>query len=112
MSSSKMDENNDTTISTSSPIAKVGDAIIDKHNLDSSLVYTFDDHEGSVRALAFSPDARSLATVSEDRTARIYDVVKGKPVEHAVLRGHTIRVVGVAFSPESTYIGDAERTPR
>jgi len=74
-------------------------AIIDKNNLDSTLVYTFSDHEGSVRGCAFSPDARTLATVSNDRTARIYDVVKGKPVENAVLRGHTDAVVGVAFSP-------------
>jgi WD40 repeat protein len=39
-----------------------------------------------VPSIAFSPDGHTLATASEDETARLWEVATGKEI--AVLRGH------------------------
>lgn len=44
------------------------------------------DQQGAVRALAFSPDNKSLAAGSDDRTVYVYDLSAGKPKERAVFR--------------------------
>lgn len=54
-------------------------------------------HEGWIRAMAWSPDGRRLATASADGTARIWTLDGGNPV---VLRGHAQAVSGVAWSPD------------
>jgi WD40 repeat protein len=48
--------------------------------------------------VAFSPDGKRIATGSEDRTARVWDVQTGKLA--ATFQGHTDRVESVAFSPD------------
>ena len=48
-------------------------------------------------SVAFSPDGRTLATGSDDKTARLWEVASGKEI--ATLRGHEFRVYFVAFSP-------------
>ncbi len=40
-------------------------------------------------SVAFSPDGRTLATGSEDKTARLWEVATGKEI--ATLRGHEVR---------------------
>ncbi len=37
-------------------------------------------HTGEINALVFSPDGRSLASASEDRTIRVWDVATGKEI--------------------------------
>jgi WD40 repeat protein/serine/threonine protein kinase len=56
-------------------------------------------HSAGVRALAFSPDGKLLASggAYPDNTARLWDVGTGK--EMAVLRGHRNEVDAVVFSP-------------
>ena len=62
-------------------------------------------HPGQVTDIAFSPDGRFLATASNDRTARLWDV--GTGVELKVLRGHWSTVSSIAFSPDGSFVATA-----
>jgi outer membrane protein assembly factor BamB len=67
-------------------------------------------HTSKVFSAAFSPDSKTLATGSADRTVRLWDVSTGK--ERLVLKGHTEAVSGVAFSPDgnTVFSASADRT--
>jgi WD40 repeat protein len=54
-------------------------------------------HNGSVVAVAFSPDGRMLATGSSDNTTRLWDVATGKELQRLE---HDGSVDVVAFSPD------------
>jgi WD40 repeat protein len=51
-----------------------------------------------LNGVAFSPDGQRLATVSWDRTAKVWDATSGQ--ELVTLSGHQDAVTGVAFSPD------------
>jgi WD40 repeat protein/serine/threonine protein kinase len=61
-------------------------------------------HAGAVQSVAFSPDGRTLATGSADRTVRLWDLAGWRPGEPSppfrVLEGHSNEVWSVAFSPD------------
>uniref|UniRef100_A0A0G4GWN5 Uncharacterized protein n=1 Tax=Chromera velia CCMP2878 TaxID=1169474 RepID=A0A0G4GWN5_9ALVE len=60
-------------------------------------------HRESVRSVAFSPDGRTLATASDDRSVRLWDVGFGREVK--TLEGHKDLVSCVTFSPDGKMVG-------
>ena len=61
------------------------------------------DHLGDITSLAFSPDGKQLASVSADRTGRVWDVAARRPVISIV--GHTKEVYALAFTGDSLVTG-------
>src|SRR4051812_6462525 len=58
-------------------------------------------HKDIVMAVAFSPDGKTLASASQDRTIKLWDVATGKST--ATLKGHSPDFNGifsVRFSPD------------
>ncbi|MGD9856871.1 MAG: protein kinase [Planctomycetaceae bacterium] len=74
--------------------------------------HTLRGHTAAVRAVAFEKDAvgTRLATSSEDRTLRIWDLESGE--ERQTLRGHSGEVYDVAFHPDGRRIASASTDSR
>jgi WD40 repeat protein len=64
----------------------------------------------TVLSMAFSPDGKSIAVGSFERTARLFDVETGKKIRSFV--GHIDRVQSVSFSPDGRFIltGSLDKT--
>jgi WD40 repeat protein/serine/threonine protein kinase/tetratricopeptide (TPR) repeat protein len=69
-------------------------------------------HDGMVLGAVFSPDGKTIATASEDKTARLWDLATGQP-KGAVMR-HDDGVVRLAFSPDGRTLAttSADKTAR
>ncbi|MFH7339043.1 AAA family ATPase [Streptomyces sp. KHY 26] len=64
-------------------------------------------HSDTVRDIAWSADARLLATASRDGTARVYDAESGRQLR--VLPCDDAMVESVSFSPDATMLATAGR---
>ena len=57
------------------------------------------EHTDFVWSVAFSPDGKTLASGSKDKSIRLFDTNTG--VQKRALKGHTDEVLNVVFSPDS-----------
>jgi WD40 repeat protein/tetratricopeptide (TPR) repeat protein/predicted Ser/Thr protein kinase len=62
-------------------------------------------HTRGVRAVSWSPDGTRVASASQDRTIRIWNVRTGAPV--CTLHGHTDTVHAVCWSPDANKLASA-----
>ena len=69
---------------------------------------TLDGHTSAVFSVVFSPDGKTLASGSDDRTLKLWDVATGK--EQATLKGHTWSYC-VAYSPDGKVLATGSLSP-
>jgi WD40 repeat protein/serine/threonine protein kinase/DNA-binding XRE family transcriptional regulator len=72
----------------------------------------FMGHTDWLNDVAFSPDGKHILTSSNDKTARLWDMMTGQTV--ISYTGHTAGVKSVAFSPDGRYVltGSLDKTAR
>ncbi len=63
---------------------------------------TLRGHTDQVSSVAYSPDGKRLLTGSYDKTAKVWDAVKGQQI--LSLMGHTAYLSSVAYSPDGQRI--------
>jgi WD40 repeat protein/tRNA A-37 threonylcarbamoyl transferase component Bud32 len=68
--------------------------------------FTLRGHRGAVRALAFFPDGRHLATAGQDRDIRIWDLASGA-MALRIPRAHTKLITSLAIRPGSALLASA-----
>jgi WD40 repeat protein len=69
--------------------------------------HTLHGHTDDVPCMAFSPDGKTLASASGNKTIKLWDVATGK--EQASLQGHTNTITSVAFSPNGKLLASASQ---
>ena len=71
---------------------------------------SLEGHTSTVTKIVFSPDGATLASVSEDRTIRLWDVATG--THKHTLTGHNSYIYSVAFSPDGLTLASGSENGR
>ncbi|BAY87695.1 WD-40 repeat-containing protein (plasmid) [Calothrix parasitica NIES-267] len=66
---------------------------------------TLKSHSSKFNNVSFSPDGKSIASASADKTVKLWDVTTGKEIK--ALKGHLEEVYSVSFSPDGKTIASA-----
>jgi len=74
------------------------------------LLQTFEGHAEPVRCVAFCPDGKTLASGSDDKTIKLWDIATGEP--KSTLKGHKYRVWSLGFTPHGQHLMSASLSIR
>ena len=76
-----------------------------KHKMAYQRLHTLKGHKKRVWSVCYAPDGKMLASASDDKSVKLWDVQRGTCVR--TLRGHTAYVLSVAFSPDGKALASA-----
>ena len=79
-------------------------SFLDRSNIgDMALLSTLKGHTDMVRAVAFSPDGKQIASVSHDRSLRIWDLASSQEVKKVAVAGPEY-LTSLAWSPNGNLL--------
>jgi WD40 repeat protein len=67
---------------------------------------TIEGHQGWIRAVAVSPDGKTLASCGNDNAVKLWNASDGKPIQ--TLEGHQSHVYNVAFHPDGMRLASCD----
>jgi WD40 repeat protein len=82
---------------------------VERHLLPWGIFETLKGHKDAIRSANFSPDGLRIVTASDDGTARIWDVITGKPIATLSEANNSNPIYSANFSPDGSRIVTASK---
>lgn len=71
-------------------------------------VHRFEGIMGGANAISYSPDGRYIAAAHQDRTIRLWDLIRiNQDIEKNTLRGHNKKIYDLTYSPDGSKLASA-----